>query len=132
MCIFCKIVSGEIPSYKVYDDNDIMAFLDISQATYGHTLIIPKKHYSNILELDEEISGKIFKVAVSLSKKINKNLKAENMNIINNCGKVAGQTVEHFHIHILPRYEDDKVTITYPTNKLNDLEFKELVKKIRS
>lgn len=130
MCIFCKIVNGEIPSYKVFENEYVMAFLDISQTTLGHTLVIPKKHFNNIYELDEFYAAETFKAVAKLSKKIKKSLNVNAINIINNNGPLAGQSVEHFHIHIIPRYEDDGLIIKYPTNKLTEEEFYELMKKI--
>src|SRR5690554_7389797 len=84
MCVFCKIVEGEIPAYKVYEDDDILAFLDISQVTVGHTLVIPKKHYENIFELDEEDASKLFKAVTKVAKQLKTSLQIENLNILNN------------------------------------------------
>lgn len=114
MCVFCKIVNGEIPSYKIYEDDDILAFLDISQATKGHTLVIPKKHYDNLLTIDsktlEKVSVACQKVATTLKEKLN----TSNFNFVNNCGTTAGQSVMHVHFHVIPRYPDDdfKMNIT--------------------
>ena len=103
MCIFCEIVKGNIPCYKVYEDDTCVAFLDISQATIGHTLVVPKKHARNIFELEEGDAAHIFKVVKVLSSKICKNLGVKDVNVLNNNGALAGQTVDHFHIHIIPR-----------------------------
>ena len=105
MCIFCKIAKGEIPCYKIYEDNDFLAFLDLSQATKGHTLIIPKKHYDNIFSLDEKID--IMLPVVTVAKALKKSLKIDNINMINNNGPLAVQTINHFHIHLIPRYDND-------------------------
>lgn len=121
MCIFCKIIAGEIPSKKIYEDDDVIAILDISQATLGHTLVLPKKHYSNLLEIDDEAYTKVMNVAKMLAKKITTNLSASGVNILNNCGQAAGQTVMHFHVHILPRYENDDLKIDFTSHEL-DLE----------
>lgn len=107
MSIFTKIINREIESNIIYEDDLVIAFLDISQATYGHTLVVPKKPYENIFELDDEIAGHLYKVVVKLSKAIKKALKPDGLNIVNNNGIAAGQSVFHYHIHILPRYEDD-------------------------
>ena len=125
MCVFCEIVKGNIPSYKVYEDDMCIAILDISQATIGHTLVIPKKHFKNIFELDEETAMHLFKVVTNLSKKIS------NMNILNNNGTLAGQSVDHFHIHIIPRYEKDNLEIKFSSNKLSPEEFNNLLNKIK-
>lgn len=131
MCVFCEIVRGNIPSYKVYEDDVCIAILDISQATIGHTLIIPKKHFKNIFELDEETAAHLFKVVTILSKKISKALNVDNMNILNNNGALAGQSVDHFHIHIIPRYEKDNLEIRFSSNKLSPEEFNNLLNKIK-
>ena len=129
MCIFCKIVNNEIPSYKVYEDESFLAFLDISQATKGHTLVIPKEHYQNIFELPE--NSKIFNIVSKLAKAIKLATNADGINIINNNGTTAGQTVNHFHIHIIPRYENDNFKISFPENKLSQDEFNALTLNIR-
>lgn len=128
MCIFCKIINGEIPCYKVYEDDKFLAFLDISQATIGHTLVVPKKHYPNILSLeDNDILG----VVSLVCKKIEKALDVHNFNILNNCGVKAGQTVDHFHIHIIPRYDNDTMKIEFGSNELTKEAFSKLCDKIK-
>jgi histidine triad (HIT) family protein len=106
-CIFCKIINGEIPCYKVYEDEKVLAFLDISQASKGHTLIVPKTHFANMLECDEETVAYMYKIANKLGNQIVNSLGAQGMNILTNINEVAGQTVKHFHIHLLPRYNDE-------------------------
>lgn len=103
-CIFCKIVSGEIPSFKVYENDQVMAFMDISQTTKGHTLVIPKIHNENIYELESEAARDIFEVVPKIAKAIKAEFNPEGLNIISNTGEIAGQTVFHFHIHLIPRY----------------------------
>ena len=123
MCIFCDIIQGKIPSYKVYEDEDVLAILDVSQVTYGHTLVMPKKHVENILEADEETIAKCANVVGKLSKQIVKKTGAIGCNILNNCGEVAGQTVHHLHFHIIPRYsENDPVEFKFKESKKQDLE----------
>ena len=131
MCIFCKIINNEIPSYKVYEDDVCLAILDISQVTPGHTLVMPKKHFKNILELDDETASHLFKVTKDLSKKISKLPNVLGLNVLNNCGEKAGQSVEHFHIHIIPRYENDNVILTFPTNQTSEKQFNELIEKLK-
>lgn len=130
MCVFCKIVNNEIPAYKIYEDADFLAFLDISQATLGHTLVIPKKHFSNILDSDDVTNQKILKVVQIVTNKLKDNLHLEDFNIISNLGKKAGQTVNHYHIHIIPRYDRDDFEINFKPNPLTKSEFEDLVKKI--
>ena len=116
MCIFCKIINGEIPSKKVYEDKDVLAILDISQANLGHTLVMPKKHYSNLLEIDDSDYLKVMEVAKKVAKKIDASLKPDGINIINNCNEAAGQTVMHFHVHVLPRFKGDEIELKFKDN----------------
>ena len=104
-CIFCKIIKGDIPCYKVYEDDDVLAFLDISQTTKGHTLVIPKKHYDNFLATPKELMNKVMNVAQIIGQVQIHQLGAKGVNILTNCYKEAGQTVMHFHVHVIPRYE---------------------------
>lgn len=103
-CIFCKIVNGEIPSAKVFENEDVLAFLDISQVTKGHTLIIPKKHCENVFELDEKTAQAIFKEVPKVANALKKTFQPVGLNLLQNNGKAADQSVFHFHIHLLPRY----------------------------
>jgi histidine triad (HIT) family protein len=103
-CIFCKIIDGEIPSSKVYEDEHVLAFLDISQVTKGHTLVIPKVHKENVYELTDEIAAKVFSAVPKISNAIKAEYNPIGLNILNNNGEDAGQSVFHFHLHIIPRY----------------------------
>lgn len=103
-CIFCKIVNGEIPSAKVFENEHVMAFLDISQITKGHTLIIPKIHNENIYDLSAEAARNIFEVVPQLANAIKEQFNPVGMNVITNTGEQAGQTVFHYHMHLIPRY----------------------------
>ena len=129
MCIFCKIVNGEIPAYKVYEDENFLAFLDISQTTIGHTLVIPKKHYENIFELPENCD--IFNIVIKLSKALKSSLNISDINILNNNGQIAGQTVNHYHIHLIPRRDNDNFKINFTENKLSKEEFTLLLNNIK-
>lgn len=115
-CIFCKIIDGEIPSYKIYEDEHVFAFLTITPSTLGHTLIIPKKHNKDIYDLDEESAENIFRVIPKISNMLKKAFNPIGMNIINN-NQEPHQTVFHYHVHLIPRYEDDSFEIKY--NNLN-------------
>lgn len=128
MCVFCDIIDGKIPSKIVYQDDDVLAILDISQTTKGHTLVIPKKHYANVLEMPkDEFSNLISKVQV-LANKIVNNLNANGCNILINTNEIAGQTVMHAHVHIIPRYNDsDTIKFEFKENKF-DLD--EILKQI--
>ena len=114
--IFTKIIKREIPANIIYEDDLVIAFLDISQATLGHTLVVTKREYENIFELDDKISAHLYKVVVKLSKAINKAFNPSGLNILNNNGQVAGQTVFHYHIHIIPRYNESDVKFTLTNN----------------
>ena len=111
-CIFCKIVAGEIPSYTTYEDENCKVILDINAATKGHSLIIVKEHYDNFFELPEEKAVEVIKVAKMMSKQMAKNLQCDGFNILQNNNEVAGQTVMHYHMHLIPRYKDDKQDLT--------------------
>ena len=128
MCVFCDIIKGDIPSYKVYEDDNYLAILDISQATLGHTLVMPKKHYDTILDMEDDKAGELMSVADKIAKKIVTNLNATGCNMLINTGEVAGQTVKHVHLHIVPRYtESDSIKIEVKENKFN---LDEVIKRI--
>ena len=120
MCIFCEIVNGNIPSKKVYEDDNFLAILDLSQTTYGHTLVMPKKHYDNFLARPANEAGKLMEVVNIVANKIYKNLDCKGCNILMNTNEVAGQTVMHTHVHIIPRYnENDSIEIKFNENKFD-------------
>ena len=117
-CIFCQIVSGQIPSSKVYEDEEVLAFLDITQVTTGHTLVIPKKHYRNMLEMDAEAASSLFARVPKIAKQLQDKLGASGVNIINNNEEAAGQTVFHTHVHLLPRFDaTDGLRLTFETHE---------------
>lgn len=105
-CIFCKIIAGEIPSATIYEDEDFKVILDISPAAKGHALILPKEHYANLYELPDELCGKVMKLAKKLASHMTEKLDCDGFNLVQNNGEVAGQTVFHFHLHLIPRYKD--------------------------
>lgn len=107
-CIFCKIINGEIPSAKVYEDEHVYAFLDISQVTKGHTLIIPKEHTKNIYDTPPEVARELFARVPQIANAIKKTYQPIGMNILNNNEAVAGQSVFHLHIHLIPKYKADE------------------------
>jgi len=106
-CIFCKIIAGEIPSYKVYEDDDCLAFLDISPVNPGHTLVVPKQHYVNLLELPSDLANKILGVIKKITPTILAGVGATDFNLGLNNGPLAGQLVNHCHFHIMPRFAGD-------------------------
>ena len=130
-CIFCKIANGEIPANVVYEDNDFIAILDLSPATKGHILLIPKQHASNLLELPDDIASKVLPVAKKIVNAQKEVLSFSNFNLIQNNGRIAGQTVEHFHLHLIPRYSIDEISLWAPHE--NDPSVtKELAEEIRA
>ena len=112
-CIFCKIANGDIPSSTIYEDDFFRVILDLSPATKGHALILPKQHMANVFEMDDATAGKVFVLASRIAKAMKAALKCDGLNIVQNNGEVAGQTVFHFHMHIIPRYENDGQKITW-------------------
>lgn len=130
-CIFCKIIAGEIPSSKVYEDDQALAILDITQVTPGHTLLIPKEHHRNLLFMNHKKTGELFSLLPMLSHKILMATKASGLNIVNNNEEVAGQTVFHTHIHLIPRYSsDDEFDMTFTAHEPDFQKMAELAKKI--
>jgi len=117
------IANHEINSSIIYEDEQVVAFLDLSQVTKGHTLVVPKKHYENVLECDPETLGHVIKVTQMLSKRIMERMNAKGVNILNNCNEVAGQSVMHMHFHIIPRYsETDSIEIKFNESGKQNLE----------
>lgn len=110
-CIFCKISEGQIPSTTLYEDNDFRVIFDVGPASKGHALILSKKHFDDVFSMDEETASKVFMVAVKVAKAMKEVLNFDGMNIVQNNGTIAGQTVFHFHMHLIPRYEGDTVNI---------------------
>ncbi|RHM99504.1 HIT family protein [Dielma fastidiosa] len=130
MCIFCSIINKEIPSSCIYEDDQVMAFLDLSQVTKGHTLVVPKKHYDNLLECDDETLAHLIQVVKMLAVRISERLNAQGVNVLNNTHEAAGQTVNHLHFHIIPRYSvNDAVVIQFNESEKQDLD--ELVKILK-
>ncbi len=107
-CVFCKIVRAEIPTYKLYEDENFIVILDIHPQSTGHMLVIPKGHYDNIYEIEEEKMNDLMKVTKRMAVLLKEKFSPEGLNIIQNNGTIAGQTVMHFHMHIIPKYEDKK------------------------
>lgn len=106
-CIFCRIANGEIPSKTIYEDEEFRVILDLGPATKGHALVIPKEHADNLYELPDETASKVLKVAKIVGKKMKEKLQCDGLNLVQNNGETAGQTVMHFHMHMIPRYQDD-------------------------
>ena len=128
-CIFCKIAGGEIPSSTVYEDEDFRVILDLGPATKGHALILPKNHFANLFEISEDMDAKAFILAKKIAKKMKDVFGCDGVNIVQNNGVAAGQTVFHFHIHLIPRYEGDHAGVTWKPGTLTDEEREEILQK---
>lgn len=132
-CLFCKIIRGEIKSYKVAEDDCTYSFLDISQATPGHTLVIPKVHCSNMLDCDDLVIGKVNQAAKSIALLLENKLGASGFNIVTNVHAAGGQSVFHYHLHIIPRYgPGDGYIPPQITKKASDTELAETLRKINT
>ena len=110
-CIFCKIVSGEFSSFTIYEDDDFKVILDRFPSGEGHSLIIPKAHVPNIFEIDPALAGKAFSLAVKIAGVLKETFNVADMNIVQNNGPLSGQTVDHFHIHLIPRRKGDGIKV---------------------
>lgn len=131
-CIFCKIIKGAIPSYKVYEDEHVYAFLDISQVTQGHTLIVPKNHVRSLYDLDVDTAKKVFAAVPHIAGALKRAFNPIGMNLINNTER-PHQTVDHFHVHLIPRYERDRFDIRFTNNQssLEQEDYQTILKKIQ-
>ncbi len=130
-CIFCKIANGEIPSATLYEDAEFRVILDLGPAIKGHALILPKQHYADIYEIPEDVAGKAFALAAKMAKKMTAALDCDGFNIVQNNKAVAGQTVFHFHMHLIPRYEGDKVGLGWKVGTLTDKDKEEILEKMQ-
>lgn len=125
-CIFCKIANGEIPSKTLYEDDNFRVILDLGPATKGHALILPKEHYANLYELPEETAGEVMKLAKRMADRMKERLGCEGLNLVQNNGDLAGQTVFHFHMHMIPRYQADGQKIGWKPGELTQEELEEI------
>ena len=129
-CIFCKIANGEIPSKTLYEDEAFRVILDLGPAAKGHALILPKSHYANLYELPEETASKAMLLAKKMAAQITDKLHCDGFNIVQNNGEIAGQTVFHFHMHLIPRYENDNQKISWNPGKPSQDELEEIKNQI--
>ena len=130
-CIFCRIISGEIPSAVIYENSKFKVIMDIAPANKGHVLILPKEHYDNIYDIDTATAGELFELAAMTARALKLVLGCDGMNILQNNGTVAGQTVFHFQMHIIPRFEDDTENIGWKELSYEDGEMEQLREAIR-
>lgn len=130
-CIFCKIANGEIPSATLYEDEDFRVILDLGPASKGHALILPKEHYANLYELSDELAAKAMVLAKRMITKMQKVLNCDGYNVVQNNGETAGQTVFHFHMHLIPRYEGDNVGLGWHMGELTDEDREDILAKLK-
>lgn len=126
-CIFCKLANGVIPTNSIYEDDKFNVILDMGPATKGHALILPKQHADNLFELDDETAACAMKLAKMLGKKLVDKLGADGLNVVQNNGETAGQTVMHYHLHLIPRYKDDNQHILWEPRESSAEGLKEIV-----
>lgn len=130
-CIFCKLANGEIPSSTLYEDDSFRVILDLAPASKGHALILPKEHFANLYELNEETASKVLPLAKKLMDRMKKALNCDGFNILQNNGECAGQTVFHFHMHLIPRYKNDQVVLGFNPREITKEELEEVVKSVK-
>ncbi|SHJ43435.1 HIT family protein [Parasporobacterium paucivorans] len=129
-CIFCKIANGDIPTYQLYENEDFRVIFDAAPATRGHALILPKNHYADIFEADEVTVAKAFALAKQMAEVMRNVLGCDGINIIQNNGREAGQTVFHLHVHLIPRYEGQEKILTWKQHEHSKRDMEELVRQI--
>ena len=130
-CIFCAIAEDVIPATKVYEEDQILAFMDINPANPGHLLVIPKRHYRNIFDINAEMAGKIMQVGTQLANAIKKALNPDGLNLLQSSEPAAFQTVFHFHLHLIPRWEDDSLVLPWQPKQGDINKILEVADKIR-
>ena len=130
-CIFWKIAGGEIPSNTIYENSEFKVIMDIAPASKGHVLIIPKEHFKDIYEIDAITAGKLFQLATVVARALKEVLHCDGLNVLQNNGLIAGQTVYHFHMHLIPRYEGDDVTIGWKEHSTEDIDMEQLRQDIK-
>ena len=131
-CIFCKIANGDIPSATLYEDEEFRLILDLGPASKGHALILPKEHYPNLYELPDELAGKAILLAKKMAVKMTKALDCDGFNIVQNNGEPAGQTVFHFHMHLIPRYKNDRAGFGWNVGELSEADREDILSRVRA
>lgn len=131
-CIFCKIIAGEIPSRTIYEDEEFKVFLDVSPASKGHALLVPKEHYADLFAIDEEVAARAMKLAKRLAVHMTEKLGCDGFNLLQNNHEAAGQTVFHFHMHLIPRYDsaENKEILNWPNQVFSAEEMDEIHKAL--
>ena len=130
-CIFCKLANGEIPTATLYEDEDFRVILDASPAAKGHALILPKQHNANLYELDDSVASKVLVLAKKMITKMTDILGCDGYNIVQNNGEAAGQTVFHFHMHLIPRSKGDEVGLGWKMGELTDEDKEDILSKVK-
>lgn len=130
-CIFCKLANGVFPTATIYEDEKFRVILDLGPASKGHALILPKEHYADIYEIPEDLAGEAYKLAAKLAKKMTAALGCDGFNIVQNNKECAGQTVFHFHMHLIPRYKDDQVGLGWKPGTLTEEDKLEILEKMK-
>lgn len=130
-CIFCKIAAGEIPSATIYEDDDFRAILDLGPASKGHALLLPKEHCANLYEIPDELAAKVLPTAKKIVARMTEVLGCDGYNLVQNNGEAAGQTVFHFHLHMIPRWKEDGVGLTWEMGSLKEEDKAEILEKLK-
>lgn len=130
-CVFCKIINNEIPSLSIYEDDDFKVIMDISPASKGHAVLMPKKHVKDLFDLDDHLASKALVIAKKLAIVMKDELECDGFNLLQNNNGVAGQTVFHFHIHLIPRYKNDGILFTWESNGYKEGEVDNIVEAIK-
>ena len=130
-CIFCKIANGEIPSTTIYEDDDFRVILDLGPASRDHALILPKEHFADVCALDERIAAKVLPLGARIGSAMKRTLGCAGFNLVQNNGEAAGQTVFHFHMHVIPRYENGPVIAGWTPGKASQEELAETAEEIK-
>ncbi|MBQ6129281.1 MAG: HIT family protein [Lachnospiraceae bacterium] len=131
-CIFCKLANGQIPTNTIYEDDDFRVFLDAAPATRGHCLIVPKEHFDDLEDLDDKVAAKVLPLAKKIMKLLKEKLGWEGFNVVQNNKELAGQTVFHFHMHLIPRYSGDGQNILWKPGKPAEGELQSILDEINS
>ena len=131
-CIFCKLANGEIPTATLYEDEDFRVILDANPASKGHALILPKEHYRNLYDLDDELAAKVLVLAKKMINLLKDKFGCTGYNVVQNNEEAAGQTVFHFHMHLIPRYDNDNVGLGWHMHELTDEERDEILAKVNA
>lgn len=131
-CIFCKLANGVFPTASIYEDDEFKVILDKNPASYGHALVLPKKHFDNVYSMDEATAGKVYAVAARVARAMKKELSCDGVNILQNNEEAAGQTVFHFHMHVIPRYCDDAVKIGWVPREAEQEQLDDITGKLKN